>query len=146
MQSSKNRSRSLLNSKNASITNPRLVVLDILLKEQRPLTIDQLLRISQGTIAQSTLYRVINDLREFELVSEFTTPENNMVVELNTTDSGHHHHLFCSQCGSITDIELNNDLELELETEARQIEKAYDFLIESHSLELFGLCARCVST
>jgi Fur family ferric uptake transcriptional regulator len=135
MQSSKNRSRSLLNSKNASITNPRLVVLDILLKEQRPLTIDQLLRISQGTIAQSTLYRVINDLREFELVSEFTTPENNMVVELNTTDSGHHHHLFCSQCGSITDIELNNDLELELETEARQIEKAHDFLIESNLID-----------
>ena len=87
MQSSQNQSRNLLSSKKASVTNPRLVVLDILLRENRPLTIDQLLKISEGDIAQSTLYRVINDLKEFELISEFTTPENTMVVELNTKDT-----------------------------------------------------------
>ena len=50
MQSSQNQSRNLLSSKKASITNPRLIVLDILLKENRPLTIDQLLKISEGEI------------------------------------------------------------------------------------------------
>ena len=144
MQSSQNQSRNLLSSKKASITNPRLIVLDILLKENRPLTIDQLLKISEGDIAQSSLYRVINDLKEFDLISEFTTPENTMVVELNTKDSRHHHHLFCRECGSITDIEINHQLESELEKETLKIEKEQNFLIESHSLELFGKCVTCV--
>ena len=144
MQYSQNQSRNLLSSKNASITNPRLVVLDILLKENRPLTIDQLFKISEGDIAQSSLYRVINDLREFGLIAEFTTPENTMVVELNTKDSGHHHHLFCKECGSITDIDINQKLESELELETLKIEREQNFRIESHSLELFGKCVTCV--
>ena len=117
MQSSQNQSRNLLSSKKASITNPRLIVLDILLKENRPLTIHHLLKISEGDIAQSSLYRVINDLKEFDLISEFTTPENTMVVELNTKEIGHHHHLFCKECGSITDIDIDQKLESELELE-----------------------------
>ena len=144
MQYSQNQSRNLLSSKKASITNPRLIVLDILLKENRPLTIDQLLKISEGDIAQSSLYRVINDLKEFDLISEFTTPENTMVVELNTKDSSHHHHLFCRECGSITDIEIGHQLESDLEAETLKIEKEQNFLIESHSLELFGKCVTCV--
>ena len=46
MPSLRNQSRDLLSSKNATMTNPRLVVLDLLLKENRPLTIDQVLKLS----------------------------------------------------------------------------------------------------
>ena len=126
------------------MTNPRLVVLDLLLKESRPLTIDQVLKLSKGKLAQSTLYRVINDLRDFEILTEFTTPENTMVIELNSGDNNHHHHIFCKRCGSITDIELNTNLESALQIEVAKIEKDRSILIESHSLELFGTCKDCV--
>ena len=144
MVSVRKTSRTLLSSKNASITNPRLVVLDLLLKQSRPLTIDQVLKLAKGKLAQSTLYRVINDLTEFGLISEFTTPENTIVVELNTGEnSGHHHHIFCEKCGSIIDIELDARFESDLDREVRQIEKQYSLLIHSHSLELFGTCSSC---
>ena len=94
MVSARKRSRSLLSASKASITNPRLIVLEVLLKESRPLTIDQVLRLASGKLAQSTLYRVINDLKAFDLVTEFTTPENTMVVELNSAQGRHHHHVF----------------------------------------------------
>ena len=143
MPSLRNQSRDLLSSKNATMTNPRLVVLDLLLIENRPLTIDQVLTLSKGKLVQSTLYRVINDLRDFGLVTEFTTPENTMVIELNSEDSNHHHHIFCKDCGSITDIELNSDLESALEKEVAKIEKYRSISIDSHSLELFGTCDDC---
>ncbi len=145
MISARKQSRNLLSSRNASITNPRLVVLELLLKESRPLTIDQVLKLSRGKLAQSTLYRVISDLRDFGLISEFTTPENTMVVELNVGWTRHHHHIFCRKCGSITDIELNPELELNLEKEVKKIENEYSFLIDSHSLELFGSCNSCTN-
>ena len=143
MPSLRNQSRDLLSSKNATMTNPRLVVLDLLLIENRPLTIDQVLTLSKGKLVQSTLYRVINDLRDFGLITEFTTPENTMVIELNSEDSNHHHHIFCKDCGSITDIELNADLESALEKEVAKIEKFRSISIDSHSLELFGTCDDC---
>ena len=64
-------------------------------------------------------------------------------VELKKSDSDHHHHIFCRKCGSITDIELNPELELNLETEVKKIENEYSLSIDSHSLELFGSCNSC---
>tara|TARA_Y100001960_G_scaffold118889_1_gene127316 strand:- start:14 stop:451 length:438 start_codon:yes stop_codon:yes gene_type:complete len=141
----KNKSRELLSSKRATVTSPRLVVLDLLLKEMRPLTIDQVLKLAKGKLAQSTLYRVIGDLTELGLITEFTTPENTMVVELNSDDGSHHHHIFCKNCGSITDIELNDSLEAALEKEVAKIEKYRCIAIDSHSLELYGTCDDCTS-
>ena len=143
MPSLRNQSRDLLSSINATMTNPRLVVLDLLLIENRPLTIDQVLKLSKGKLVQSTLYRVINDLRDFGLITEFTTPENTKVVELNTEDINHHHHIFCENCSRIIDIELDNQLEEDIQTEVRNIEKQYSLSIHGHSLELTGLCDTC---
>ena len=139
----KKQSRNLLSLKNATITKPRLVVLELLLKESRPLTIDQVLKLSKGALKQSTLYRVIGDLKDFGLLSEFTTPENTMVVELNVGETPHHHHIFCKKCGSITDIELNPLLEATLDDEVNRIESEHSLSIDSHSLELFGTCHTC---
>lgn len=139
----KKQSRNLLTSKNASITNPRVIVLGLLLQQERPLTIEQLLKLSRGRLAQSTLYRVINDLGNFGLITEFTTPENTIVVELNTEDINHHHHVFCENCSRIIDIELDSQLEEDIQTEVRNIEKQYSLSIHGHSLELTGLCDTC---
>ena len=139
----KNQSRDLLKSKDASITNPRLIVLGILLKQDVPLTIDKLLKLSRGKLAQSTLYRVINDLQRFGLVTEFTNPENTMVVELKVEETSHHHHLFCKNCGRIIDIELGGELEKQIENEVMDIQEQYALSIDGHSLELIGLCDLC---
>lgn len=143
MVSVRKQSRTLLSSKNASVTNPRLIVLELLLKKKCPLTIDHILKLSKGKIAQSSLYRVINDLRDFGLITEFNTPENTIVIELNSGEEEHHHHIFCEKCGSITDIELDLQLEQALDKEVKKIERQHSISIRDHSLELFGLCNSC---
>ena len=137
-------SQQLLASKNISITKPRLVLVGLLLKEQRPLTVDQVVKLAKGKLALSSLYRVINDLRNGGLINEFTTPENAKVIELITNTSRHHHHIFCEKCGSITDIELTRKLEMVIDEGVKKIEKDYSISIRDHSLELLGTCATCI--
>ena len=133
----------LLNSKKVSITFPRLSVLSLLIKEQHPLTIDQIFKLSNGNLAQSTLYRVLNDFKKFDLIVEFVTPDNSTVVELKPNESGHHHHIFCEKCDQIIDVELNSEFEKELEKEVSKIERSYSVSIRDHSLELLGFCNSC---
>jgi Fe2+ or Zn2+ uptake regulation protein len=136
-------SKQLLASKNISATKPRLILVGLLLKENRPLTVDQVVKLAKGNLALSSLYRVINDLRDCGLIAEFTTPENTKVIEIITNTSRHHHHIFCGNCDSITDFEIDDQLERDLASEIQRIENEYSISVISHSLELLSLCVPC---
>ena len=94
-------SREILSENNISITNPRLLVLEELLKTKKPITIENLQKELQDEVAVSTLYRVLNDLKSIGIVNEFTNPENVTVIELSLHGDNHHHHLFCTLCGCL---------------------------------------------
>ena len=133
-------SRKILTDRRVSITNPRIIVLEELLASKNPLTIDELQKKLKNKVAKSTLYRVLNDLKKIEILNEFSTPDNLTVVELILEDDIHHHHLFCSDCGEIIDIEMGDEFEKTLSEEIKRIEKNFNFSIEDHRLELFGKC------
>ena len=133
----------LLNDHNIPITRPRVVLLEILLQNKGPLKVEDVIKLSEGKLALSSLYRIINMLKNLNLITEFQTPENTKVIELSGIKDEHHHHIFCKDCGSITDIELNPELESALESEVAKIEKYRSISIDSHSLELYGTCDDC---
>jgi len=136
-------SREILSEKNISITNPRIVVLEQLLKYKKPMSIEELQDALKGQVATSTLYRVLNDLKNINVVAEFITPENTTMIELSLHEDEHHHHLFCKTCGDVVDIELSLGFEQKLSNEIKSIEKNLFFTIEEHGLELFGECSEC---
>ena len=136
-------SREILSEKNISITNPRIVVLEQLLKYKKPMSIEELQDVLKGQVATSTLYRVLNDLKNINVVAEFITPENTTMIELSLHEDEHHHHLFCKSCGDVIDIELSLGFEQKLSSEIKSIEKNSFFIIEDHGLELFGRCSEC---
>jgi Fur family ferric uptake transcriptional regulator len=136
-------SREILSEKNISITNPRIVVLEQLLKYKKPMSIEELQDVLKGQVATSTLYRVLNDLKNINVVAEFITPENTTMIELSLHEDEHHHHLFCKTCGDVVDIELSLGFEQKLSNEIKSIEKNLFFTIEEHGLELFGECSKC---
>lgn len=133
-------SRKILTDRRVSITNPRIIVLEELLASKNPLTIDELQKKLKNKVAKSTLYRVLNDLKKIQILNEFSTPDNLTVVELILEDDIHHHHLFCSDCGEIIDIEMGDKFEKTLSEEIKRIEKNFNFSIEDHRFELFGKC------
>ena len=139
-------SRKILTDRNVSITNPRILVLEELLGTKNPITVDELLSKLENKVAKSTLYRVLNDLKYINILNEFSTPDNQTVVELILEDHTHHHHLFCSDCGEIIDVEMAKEFENKLSKEIKRIEKEFNFIIEDHRLELFGKCtALCLN-
>ena len=134
------KSKDILLKNNISITNPRILVLEALMESHNPQTIDDLQERLGNKVAISTLYRVLNDLKKIKILHEFTSPDNSTVVELILEDHSHHHHLFCSDCGEVIDVELSDEFEKMLLKEIESIQKKFNFEINDHRVEMFGLC------
>ena len=134
------KSKQILSEHSVSITNPRILVLEELLEIKSPITVDDLQKKLKNKVAKSTLYRVLNDLKTINVLNEFTSPDNTVVVELVLEGDQHHHHLFCSDCGEIIDVELSMNFESLLNKEIKRIEKKFNFIIEDHRVEMFGQC------
>lgn len=56
----------------------------------------------------------------------------------HVTEGEHHDHLVCTGCGAI--IEFENEAIEKLQDD---VAAAHDFVITTHKLELYGLCAAC---
>ena len=76
------KSKQILSEHSVSITNPRILVLEALLEIKSPITVDDLQKKLKNKVAKSTLYRVLNDLKTINVLNEFTSPDNTVVVEL----------------------------------------------------------------
>ena len=137
----KNKStKSILRIKNLSATKPRIQVLDVLFKHNAPMSIDEIITETKGSVAVSSAYRVIADLMDVDIVNTFQSPENKLLVELKSNDASHHHHLYCSSCKKATDIELDASLEANIKQLIDKISKKNNITITDHSFELYGTC------
>ncbi len=128
-------------SKGYRMTKNRAALLDLFLKEKIPLSIQEIqkkLKQKKHTADPSTIYREIEFLIQEKVIQELTLKERKRLFELSFKD--HHHHLFCLKCEKIQEIEMNDELS-KLE---EKIEKENDFQIESHTLDFFGTCAKCL--
>ena len=138
--------RDILKISNVPLTQPRINLLIILMMYKKPLTVEDIIRLSNGQIAVSSIYRNINDLKDKNIVEEFQTPENTKVICLTGVGDDHHHHIFCKSCGSINDIELDSTFEKAIEKEIKKIESIYNVSVDSHTLELSSVCNKCQAT
>lgn len=84
----------------------------------------------------STVYRTLELLKRLGLVTE--TDLGGGRVRYHSADKGHHHHLVCTECGSIIDLEeaLLSSLESTLLRE-------YEFAADLKHLAIFGRCNKC---
>ena len=133
----------ILLEKNLSITSPRKLIIEEIIKNSNPISIESLQKRLEGKVALSTLYRALNDLKSAEIIKEFTTTDSITMFELISLGEEHHHHLFCTSCGKILDIDLSKKFEKNVDTEVVKIEKNFNYKITEHTLELLGLCSKC---
>ena len=90
-----------------------------------------------ATIGLATVYRRLNALAE--LGSADTIRLNGQQMFRICEDNEHHHHLVCERCGRTVEIEPPD------ETWVRNIAKRYGYTVNSHTVEVFGLCPQCQS-
>ena len=137
------KSKQILFDNNIPLSKPRLLLLEILLKNRAPLKIEEIIKLSKGKLAISSLYRIINNLKNFNIINEIKTPDNTKVIELSSLEDAHHPHIFCESCGAVYDFDINDQIEDELEKEILKVEEKYNVKVNSHNLEFLGYCNKC---
>jgi len=108
----------------------------------QPVTIPQILEASDG-LAQSSVYRNLVVLEEAGVVTRIVTNDDFARYELAERLTEHHHHLICSSCGDVSDFSLGHHTEASLDTALHQVADAVGFTVETHRLDLVGVCADC---
>ena len=84
----------------------------------------------------STVYRTLELLKRLGLVTE--TDLGGGRVRYHPAEKGHHHHLVCTECGAI--IDLDESLLASLES---TLLREYKFSADLRHLAIFGRCANC---
>ena len=108
-----------------------------------PVTIPEILELDTG-LAQSSVYRNLTILEEVGAVTRIVTHDDHSRFELaEALTDHHHHHLICTNCGSVSDFELSSEAESSLERAFERVGRAARFDIDGHRLDLLGTCATC---
>jgi len=85
------------------------------------------------------VYRALEALHAARLVTRVNLEHDHAHFEL-VAGREHHHHAVCRVCGHIQNIEVPHPPK----PEAEALKRASDFsLLDSYSLEFFGLCKHC---
>ena len=98
--------------------------------------IHERVRVAYPYLDISTVYRTLDLLKTLHLVSETDMGRGHAQYEL--LSKGLHHHLICTECGKILDVDNSF-----LDPLRRAIEAEYDFHAEIEHLAVFGMCSDC---
>jgi Fur family transcriptional regulator, ferric uptake regulator len=129
-----------LRRQSRKITGPRQAILEILRRQAHPLSIKEIFAsLPKGDCDLVTVYRSMHLLEGMGMVKRFDFGDGAARFELvGENDDGHHHHLVCTRCAGVVEIEECSAQELERRIGARNGFKAI-----THKLEFFGICPGC---
>jgi Fur family transcriptional regulator, ferric uptake regulator len=129
-----------LRRKSRKLTGPRQSILEVLRARAHPLSIKEVFAaLPAGDCDLATVYRSMHLLEGMGIVKRFDFGDGLARFELlSTGDDGHHHHLVCTRCAGVVEIEECSMGDLENRIAARNGFKAV-----THKLEFFGICPSC---
>ena len=123
------------------VTAPRRLIIEELCSAERSLTPQELYaalhaRHPLSGVGLTTVYRTLDLLVELGAAQRFAQP--NHEDKYIFCSQRHHHHMICSRCGYVEEVEgcLMPLVEAALRRDTR-------FQINDHSLDFYGLCQDC---
>lgn len=123
-------------------TFPRLKILDVFRKaEQRHHSAEDVYRAliaDDVDIGLATVYRVLTQFEQAGILLRSQFDGGKAVFELN--DGDHHDHLICTNCGKVVEF-----FDPEIEKRQHKIAKDKGFVLESHTVMLYGICPKCTA-
>ncbi len=92
---------------------------------------------TQPGIGYATVYRTLKLFALAGIAEERRFADGYTRYEYKAAE-GHHDHLICTRCGDI--VEFENE---RIEALQQDVAKRNGFRVESHKLEIYGLCSAC---
>ena len=122
------------------ITGPRQAILEVLRQHQHPMANKEIHEaLGEKGCDLATVYRNLHTLEGMGLVRRFDFGDGTARFELVPEgQDGHHHHLICTGCALIVEIDECFPPQLE-----QGLADRHGFSQVTHRLEFFGLCGRC---
>ena len=120
------------------VTPAREAVLRVIAQEGEHLDPAEILRRAQKiypAIGRATVYRTLELLTQLNIVRPIYVGEHGPTY---IRAQGGHHHLVCSNCGTVIDFE-----QCVADQMATELAERFGFQIQSHLLEFYGQCAAC---
>jgi len=120
-------------------TAPRRALAELVASRNGYFTADGLLAESRRRrlgVTRATVFRSLDVLSDLGFVERLDLPSGEHAYV--ACEPVHHHHVVCSSCGRSTPVE-----DAGLERLAEAVGRTTGFLVETHRLELFGLCPSC---
>ena len=119
----------------------REAILDVFLRSERHLSVDDLLGLVQKRrpdIGRTTVYRTLKLLQAAGLAQELALQgQTRFEREYNRK---HHDHFICNSCGEI--FEFSNP---EIERIQDETAAGIGFVIQGHRHQIYGLCRSCAA-
>ena len=129
-----------LKSTGLKATLPRLKILDIFQNgAQRHMTAEDVFRVlleERSDIGLATVYRVLTQFEQAGILIRSNFESGKAVYELN--EGQHHDHFVCTSCGKVEEF-----YDPEIEKRQQSIAKHKGWVVQDHSMALYGLCADC---
>ncbi len=131
-----------LKSTGLKATLPRLKILEIFQTgAQRHMTAEDVFRVlldERSDIGLATVYRVLTQFEQAGILIRSNFESGKAVYELN--EGQHHDHFVCTSCGKVEEF-----YDPDIEKRQNLIAKAKGWVIQDHSMALYGHCAECAS-
>jgi Fur family ferric uptake transcriptional regulator len=128
--------------KGIKVTRKRGLVAELLESSQGHQSADAIFKLAREkdpTIGQATVYRTLKLFSSAGVIDALTFRQDHSKFESSLKK--HHDHLVCTKCGRIE--EFADD---ELENMKERVAKSHRFTMESHTLEIYGVCSECVES
>jgi len=87
-------------------------------------------------VGRATVFRSLDILTELGVIERLDLPSGEHAFV--ACEPAHHHHVVCSRCGRSTDVPDSGFSRI-----VEDLARRSGYRIESHRLELFGLCPSC---
>jgi Fur family ferric uptake transcriptional regulator len=124
-------------------TKGRRAVVDAMAAAPGPMSAAELSDLLGAEIPLSSLYRTLAILENAGVAVHHLAAKGLTRYELAEWLTGHHHHLVCVVCGSVSDVEIPEGEEESLRSLVSRIARTGDFTPTDHALEIEGRCAEC---
>ncbi len=121
------------------LTASRQAIVAALVASEGHVSADELadlVHLGKPGVGRMTVYRTLELLSDLSLIRPVY--QGSAAAHYILMDEGHHHHLVCSSCHKV--VEFDQCVLREIE---QAVSKYYEFEIQGHLLELFGLCPDC---
>lgn len=123
------------------ITGPRRAVLEAAQSWAGSFTADEILQhldTTPGTVGRATVFRTLDLLVQQGVLDRLHGPDGCHSYVVSLGHDRHHHHLICSDCGTVVQFE-----DCSVDAMLGDLGRQTKFRISGHWLEVFGVCSSC---